>query len=150
MKRITVFVALIAALITNANAQQGKTTLLPPSATAEIRRLQWIEGNVGGYWFPTPQQMATLEKKLPEIARLSVESGVKGAHIMNPAKDNRQYVALSVNGRRAIFIHAFCGTVSSSWTSHLEIIMDGGTCVWEVLYDIDSQSFSHLTTNGIG
>jgi hypothetical protein len=148
--KLVPLLALLGLLLSSACAQQGKTILLPPSAAEELRRMHWIDAKeVGGYWPPTAEQMAALEKDLPHIAALSAETGVKGAHILNPAKDNRQYVALSVNGRRVIFIHAFCLPPSTSWSSHIEIILDGGACVWEAIYDVETRSFSHLVTNGV-
>jgi hypothetical protein len=147
-------VALIAWLLLGSEtsqAQQGNAVLLPESGTKELLRLRYLNGPaVGGYWRPTQEDISKLESSIPKIADLRSESALVGMQIAQPAKDNRQYVAVMVNSRKTIYVNGFCMPPSSTWTSRLEVIMDGGTCVWHVLYDVERQTFSHLTVNGRG
>jgi len=130
-------------------AQTGRSVLLPESATKQLVRMHYLRGSsIGGYWQPTKKEVATLESNLSKIADLRSEGALVGMQISEPAKDNRQYVAVTVNGRKTIYVNAFCGSASPAWATQLEVIMDGGTCVWRVLYDVDTQTFSHLMTNG--
>ena len=104
---------------------------------------------MGGYWQPTDKELSSLEAKIPSVANLRSERVIVGAQISEPAKNYRQYVAFTLNGHKTIYVHGFCVAPMKDWESHLEVIFDGGTCVWSVLYDVDSQTFSHLTTNGM-
>jgi hypothetical protein len=37
-----------------------------------------------------------------------------------------------------------------SWRKHLIVVMDGGKCYWNAVYDPATQKFSDLVVNGRG
>jgi hypothetical protein len=130
--------------------QEGQSVVMPETATRELLKMKRLRAeSIGGYWQPTAAEISTIELQLPDIAELRSEGVLVGMQIANPGKDNRQYFAIMINGRKTIYINAFCSPPMSTWRSRLEVVMDGGTCVWQVLYDVESQSFSHLMTNGV-
>jgi hypothetical protein len=151
-RRLPLIICLFAYLcsVTLAYSQQGQYVMLPASATAQFLRSNVIQGApLGGYWEPATRQLAELETNLPKIAALRSEGALAGNQIGDPLKYNRQYVAFLLNGKKTLYINAFCVPPMKEWSSRLETIFDGGSCVWHVLYDVETQAFSHLTTNGV-
>jgi len=65
-------------------------------------------------------------------------------------------VGVLQDGHKRIYVNAFCGFNGGQppqtpyWKNHLYIIYDGGSCVWQSIYDISSKTFLELSVNGLG
>jgi len=130
------------------HAQQGKSVLLPASESERLRKSYEIQGSkIGGYWQPTAEELSSLEANIPKISALHSEGAIVGAQIEHPENYSRQYLAITLNGKKTIYVSAFCEAGPPNPT-HWTIVSDGGTCVWRAIYDVETQTFSHLLTNG--
>ena len=137
-------------LVGVASAQAGPHwVLLPASAAPEAAR-QCSRGapQVLGGWSPTAEDVAGIEQRLPAIARL--EGGINGRSIRveHPELSYRQYVGVLVGGQRLIYVNAVGGPFSKYAQQHVEIVCDGGSSFWGVLYDPATGRFFDLATNG--
>jgi hypothetical protein len=95
----------------------------------------------------------SLERNLSQVSNLRATNWNSEIHINHPEEYFRQYVAVLSAGKKLIFVNAFCEDIKNSspspdWRNHLEIIADGGTCVWHALYDPFTGKFSGLEING--
>lgn len=123
--------------------------LLPPHSQASISPvLLWDKGSYSS-WTPSNAEMESLEKNLPEIAALKIRYYKSTPlRIEHPERYFRQYVGVRHNGKRRIYINAFCDDPPpSDWRSRLYVVVDGATCYWQAFYDPDTKTFSNLTIN---
>lgn len=66
------------------------------------------------------------------------------------ANYKRQYAGAVMSGKRKIWMNFFCRTINDGWKRKLFKVFGGGACYFNVLYDIDSGTFSELWINGLG
>ena len=103
-----------------------------------------------GTWKPTDSDIQTMESRLSRISRLRTQSGIVGVQIDHPENYYRQYLGITIDEHKFIFINAFCDDKPpDSWREMLVDICDGG-CSWGVVYDLATGNFSHLEMNGVG
>jgi len=102
-------------------------------------------------WEPTLGDINDLEANLSQITALSNKEPDANRHIDDPSQYFRQYLAVAVNGKKTIFVNALCSVEpGDSWRKHLIVVMDGGKCYWNAVYDPATQKFSDLVVNGRG
>ena len=144
----TVFLTLL--FVSVAAAQTDSHWILLPASAAPEAAKQCSRGapQVQGGWTPNPQDIAGLEQRLPAIARL--EGGFTGhsIHIEHPELAYRQYVGVVVAGHRLIYVNAVRGPFEKYAREHVEVVCDGGSPFWGVLYDPATGRFFDLQTNG--
>ena len=120
------------------NAMQGETYL-----------------DAESYWAPSAEQVRAMEERLPrfllgEKPESDPELGTKVAEYY------RQYVGITINGRRLIygnFVH------NTAWRESLEdgidyhrqlmLVDDGGSWFFQVEYDVERRAFIELWINGV-
>jgi hypothetical protein len=98
-----------------------------------------------GTWNPSAADIAKAENSIAQIAMLP--GNYTQVHIDHPDTYFRQYVPIQQAGRRLLYVNAFC-EAPSYWRTQLVIVMDGGTCYWQALYDPATNKYSSLTING--
>jgi len=132
--------------------QDAHAVLLPESAARELSELCSREApQIDGTWTPSAAVLATMEANLGSIADLESESGKPGVHIRDPRKAYRQYVGVVIAGQHYVYINGVCELIKPGrhWRKKLENSWcDGGECFWGVLYNVQSNVFSDLRTNG--
>lgn len=107
----------------------------------------------GRTWHPSMLDIYGLEASLPQVSWLKAENGPTDSHIRidHPERYFRQYIGVIQKGRKLIYVNAFWDDIAVSyWRERLVIIMDGGTCCWQALYDPTSSTFITLRINGDG
>jgi hypothetical protein len=120
--------------------------LLPASAA---RELTWH-----GTWRPTAADIDGLESSLPMVPFLKVGNWPESFNmrIDHPEQYFRQYVAVVRKGKKLIYVNAFCDAFHEeipTWRQHLVVILDGGKCCWQALYDPTGHIFLALSINGV-
>jgi hypothetical protein len=132
-------------------AQKNKPdfTLLPTSETASFAHFFAEPGFHVESWEPTVADINGAEANLSQISALS--NRVPGGQIDNPNQYFRQYLAVSVNGKKSIFLNAFCADYrghENDWRRRLVFAKDGGKCFWHASYESSTGRFSDLSING--
>jgi hypothetical protein len=127
---------------------QQRYALLPGRAASTVPAHNLGEIFSWRTWRPTEADIAGLEASLSEISDLKVENWNSSIHIDHPERYFRQYVTVVRAGKKEIYINAFCDYPPRDWATHLHVVLDGGTCYWQALYDPATKRFSHLTANG--
>ena len=125
----------------------GTTVDPPPTATSAMVE---INGNPGvildasSYrhdaegWSPDLDSLQAAED-----AVLAAPAGSRAPQI----DGYRQYVALVGEGDRKIIVNSMC-TEIDGWTEEYIEVMDGGSCFWHALYNVDTGELEFLIVNG--
>ena len=109
---------------------------------------QQVDAGTYGSWHPSSSDIASLESGLSRISDLTAVNWRSSVRIEHPRSYFRQYIGVSNKRAPRIFINAFCDDAPPNWHNRLVIVMDGGTCFWQALYDPATKKFSDLTING--
>ena len=91
----------------------------------------------------TPAEVAALEAGLLDY----LQSGYP--EITDRLTDyTRQYVGFEREGTPFILINALCNTMSMDWQNHMIGVDDGGSCYFNLVYNVTDDAFSRLIVNG--
>jgi|HubBroStandDraft_1064217.scaffolds.fasta_scaffold113570_3 hypothetical protein len=134
--------------------KSGRSVVLSGTAISEVASRFPASGpsKITGSWVATEKEIDALEADYREIVALS-RTKPSGQRIDHPERYFRQYVPIVQAGQRRIYVNAFCGIEnhkpSPYWRDRLVTIMDGGSCVWQAIYDVGSDKFIELDVNGL-
>ncbi len=117
-------------------------TPLPPSALQSVILSD-------GAFTPDNATVAALEKELPNfLAQNQKQFHAQKAPIAERLVQYKfQYWGEIENGKRVIFVNAFCANFDD-WKTRRVFVLDGGDCFFNLKYDIDSGTFFDLQVNG--
>ena len=90
-------------------------------------------------------------RHLNQIPSMASRGWGNRIHIEHPEGYSLQFLGIEREGKRQIFLNAFCGCFGSEddlWKTHLAVVADGGTCYWHVTYDPATGRFHDLEING--
>lgn len=126
-----------------------KHVLLPASETAAYARYYLgIPGLPVGSWQPDQANLGALKAALPQISGMKAQPH-DPRHIADPDRYFLQYLPIVHQGKKQIFVNAFCDTpTGDEWRHHLHVVIDGGECYWQAYYDPVTGKFSNLIING--
>lgn len=178
--RILLSLALSAALLSCTYTRAFRASLVPSGFTVlsgdeavnVLKQCSHYAPRAEGLWQPSAVQIAELERLLPAwVARQS-------SRPWHNAQYFRQYVGVTHDGRRYIYLNAFPADEvrgnaqlfaelkaknhpalaalpayfadENSWRDHAVVVCDGGGVYWGVEYDPITHEFSNLSENGIG
>ncbi len=60
----------------------------------------------------------------------------------------RQYIGITIGGKKQIYINAFRREKSIEWKKKAVMVCDGGESFWGIVYDIESKTFLDFQANG--
>ena len=146
-----ILVLILLSVAQDASGQQGQRSVLLPAheakAVSDRYSKEWTQ-KFGESWQPTQADLDGLEAGLPQIPKLEILGYGSRIHIDHPEQYYRQYVAMLVDGKKKIFVSAFCDEMPPiNWRDHLYVVIDGATCYWQALYDPTTKRFSNLRIN---
>lgn len=97
---------------------------------------------------PTKEEILLAEKELKYNLKDFFGKNSKEKFYKNLKKYKRQYFGiLDDNGNKILLINAFCGS-KDYWLNQIIQVDDGGSCYWEINYDISSGKLMNLYING--
>ncbi len=127
-------------------AQQPGSSVLLPESTVPVAPICTGKKEVCKGWKPTKEDIQELDANLSQIAHLKSDWG--SGPINHPERYFRQYVAVKIAEQELIYVNAFCISPPADWQQHLHVVLDGGTCFWQAIYNPKTKKFSHLIING--
>ncbi len=119
-----------------------------------------VNDSMRGGYTPTKGQVEFIENK---FNKMKVECSKKDTNnyfmATHSAKYKRQYFGyVNKNKHKILFINCFCFDGSGAWSGPFGVIndmlideisfSDGGSCFWQVCYDLDTGKFFDLSVNG--
>jgi hypothetical protein len=100
------------------------------------------------FWTPRIEEVRALEKLLPEFIRKNIPQNRKP--IGTISKYKRQYLGITRNGKRQIYVNAFCEqhwSQKKDWESRFVFVLGGGNCYFRILFDPATNEFTDFVIN---
>ena len=158
-KRTYLLLLLLALSAMCSAASMDHFAILPPNqAKAMLQQCSRdAPEKVDGSWVISPSVAMQLEQDLARLSglkshRCCMASGTVGS----PDTYARQYVGVTVSGKRYVYINAFpLGVLADgrpsqeAWPRRPVMFCDGGSAFWGALYDPETRQFSELAFNGL-
>ena len=119
-------------------------------ASAKQMDLEAIVGfseTIDDYWTPSRDDVLAFEQRLGPYLQQAAPQTDPGA-LSDLNEYRRQYVGLLVNGQRVIFANFFCNGNDTDWQHKIVYPLDGGSCYFEVKYDVETGAFYDLSIHG--
>jgi hypothetical protein len=94
-----------------------------------------------------PEPIAEYYKKEDSRERLKFDIG---QILENYQKYYRQYVGLTINGKKYIYLNSIPreSKMSSEYKKRVIYVLDGGFWFWKVLYSVEDKKFQRIEING--
>jgi hypothetical protein len=151
MKQVIVWVTLSSLLASGAMAADRSVVLSTDQARNVLKQCSRnTPTQVDGTWPISKEVVADLERDLPKLSQRTKDESVD-----HPETYLRQYVGITIRGKKYVYVNAFSDSVVSldrrhgeSWKYEAIIVCDGGDGFWGALYDPESGQFSDLAFNG--
>jgi hypothetical protein len=134
-------------------------TIFPPEKAASLTHQcsRQVPTGITGVWLPQAEQIADLERRLPEV----LDKEIHRTDLHGPRMPDylRQYGGLVVGGRKIIYVNGFSademnpgdGLVrKTDWHSGAIFVCDGYINYFGAEYDPQTRDFAHVVFNGIG
>ena len=134
--------------------EEIKTETIDGVIVPEHRARDFYFGNkVKGYFTPPREDILRAEAKVIDY----IEDNTPQARGYPFAPDldkklanyKRQYVGIVLDAKRKIWFNFFCNAGNDSWKRNPYSVIGGGACYFNLLYDVDSETFSDLWINGL-
>ena len=111
---------------------------------------------IEGYWTPTVEDIARVEKLLRPVRADDVtrtrERARENAHLAGRARVDalvsRQYAGFVADGTRFVEVIGFCNGGLPNDPLARMVVSDGGACYWNALIDADSWAIERYVENG--
>lgn len=158
---------LIGLLVTGCDPQSPLVLVAPAPTPGRIIQTDTFEGvifsqeeaeqmglgpmlgsSISGYWTPDWDQVQALEDRLGPYLQHAAPQTYPGP--LRPLNEySRQYMGLLVNGQRVIFANFFCNPLDhDNWQRDYVLVMDGGSCYFEIKYDVQTGALYDLSIHG--
>jgi hypothetical protein len=99
------------------------------------------------FWTPAESDILSAEEALTPFLKQS--GNPKAPEILKRLETyKRQYRGVVLHSHKQIFIRFFCQISSDEWMTEETIILDGGSCFFNLQYSPETKTFSHFGVNG--
>jgi hypothetical protein len=144
-------------------AERGSEALIP----------RWPDDRITGYWTPTEDIIADLERELRQVMTAAADDAqivlnTRGQTVQSVTYSQgeirkivahydeyrHQYVGILLNGERRVFINCFGvhesaqGESPAYWREQFVVVDDGGFWYWHIEYDPIAKKFLEFRSNG--
>lgn len=100
----------------------------------------------GGEWNPPEEMLAQIQSELPSFVKLQATKLKKA--LPEWSSYTFQYQGQTQDGRRFVFISGFCIEPPDYVEERFLLVLDGGTCFFNVKYDPEKREFFELGFHG--
>jgi hypothetical protein len=129
--------------ISTALAALVLSTTLVASAKPDDR---WVKVE-GGSWVPTIETIAKIKEHIEPFVR--AQAKLEGRELREWRSYTFQYQGQEEHGRKFVLVNSFCVNDSRrQLNKQMVLILDGGTCFFNVKYDPKKNQFFELLING--
>ena len=99
------------------------------------------------YWTPSQMEVLPLENRLGLYLQQTAPRTYPGP-LRDLSEYKRQYLGVLANGQRVIHVNFFCNAHGLDWSQEFVFVTDGGSCYFEVKYNVETGEFSDLSIHG--
>lgn len=155
-KLYVIFSLILILLLTvacSAQNERGKNWVIFSEAQAkELGIADWFaaNGETTGYWTPAEENVLAIENGVAAFLQANSDQfRSQGAPVGKKLDDyNRQYLGITLGERKIVYANFFCASFETDWQTEFVIVMDGGACFFQFMYDAGSGEFFNLQVNG--
>lgn len=102
-------------------------------------------------WTPSESDVALAEQALPVyLQQLGTQDPRAQLILKQLGSYKRQYAGVVTGGQKEVFLSLFCSVDGIDWRQSEVIVMDGGTCFFQVYFSVTGKTFSRFTVNSRG
>jgi hypothetical protein len=121
--------------------------IFPAEKTAEF--ITWFGAPADSFWTPTEEDVANLEAGLVAFLQESNNEYNDTTNMVEALSEyTRQYFGLVQADEELIFANFFCETRREDWEETAVVVLDGGDCYFQVIYNASANTFISLSING--
>jgi hypothetical protein len=107
---------------------------------------RWVKVS-GGSWDPSPAMLADVKAQIESYVKNQAKT--QGREVKNWQDYTFQYQGQKEKGRKYIFVNALCASTDrQTLDKQIVVILDGGSCFFNVKYDPLGKAFFDLFING--
>ena len=103
---------------------------------------------IDDYWTPSRDDVLAFEQRLGPYLQQAAPPQTDPSPLSDLNKYRRQYIGILVDGQRVIFANFFCNGHHTDWQHKIVYPIDGGSCYFEVKYDVQTGAFYDLSIHG--
>jgi hypothetical protein len=103
---------------------------------------------IDGYWTPSRDDVLAFEERLGPYLQGAAPPQTDPSPLSDLDKYRRQYIGILVDGQRVIFANFFCDGYDTDWQHKIVYPIDGGSCYFDVKYDVQAGEFYDLSIHG--
>lgn len=156
-KTFLLFLLVVLGATCRAASVEHSVILPPDQAKAMLKQCSRPTPEYEGAWVIPPNVIAQLEQDLHKLAEMKAKQCcTSGASVNAPEEFVRQYVGITIRGRKYVYINAFPAGMLTEyrkdpdlWKRKPAMVCDGGSAFWGALYDPETRLFSGLAFNGL-
>ncbi len=115
--------------------------------SAENAAITGVANQGQTYWTPSQAEVLALENRLGPYLQQTAPRDYPGP-LRDLSEYKRQYVGILINGQQVIFVNFFCNAHGLDWSREFVFVTDGGSCYFEVKYNLETGEFSDLSIHG--
>lgn len=114
-------------------------------ASAKLEN-RWVEVE-GGSWVPTAETIEKIKEQIEPFVRAQAKA--EGRNLRKWRSYTFQYQGQEERGRQFVFVNALCANgIRWKLDKQMVLVLDGGTCFFNVKYDPKNGQFFELLING--
>lgn len=151
-KDIILFVITLLVLSACSNQQGDNWVILTEKQSAEIGIAEWYaeEGQTTGYWIPTREDALAIQDGAAAFLQSNADRfHSQGTPVWEQLDEYMvQFLGILLDNRRIVYANYFCTDTGQNWRKEFILVMDGGKCFFQFMYDADTGEFFHLRVNG--
>jgi len=120
--------------------------MLSFALSANAAESRWVKVE-GGTWAPDSETVSRIKGQIEPFVR--AQAGNEGLSLGEWGAYTFQYQGYEENGKKLIFVNAFCsGGEPRQLDKELIIVSDAGTCSFNLSYEVDRDRLTGLLING--
>ncbi len=113
--------------------------------------LWYPSGEITGIWSPSLADVKNMEAALPSYLEGAGEDTFHGYRVWEELDTYyRQYGGVLIDNQPAIYTSYTCDAPWADWQHQWLIVIDGGSCYFQTLYDLTTGAFLQLVVNSRG
>jgi hypothetical protein len=147
---LLVFQILIAC--SSQNIQGENWVIFSENQARELGIAEWFAqiDETTDYWTPTESEVLSIETELGSFLK---ENANAFRFTETPVWErleeySRQYLGIILGEKKIIYANFFCRSFETDWRKEFVFVLDGGSCFFQFMYDINTSEFFDLRVNG--
>jgi hypothetical protein len=107
------------------------------------------DNRISGYWMPSQADVISLETGLYNYLESVSNLFPQGPPTEERLSEyRRQYLGIIEEGRHVIYANYFCDVANQDWENQFIMVQDGGSCFFQLKFEVGASRYYDLQING--